>query len=133
MTPEETAKWSVNDSSFIEISEHAVQISDEIAFRISSDTKPSKWKTTDLQKGMRLVYNGTDVAGEGTGFGVPVLQYSGDLYFSGKSRLFISQRKKMLVIRKEFLMDRIPRRSIGNSRIQSRILLASGDLSTNSI
>jgi hypothetical protein len=103
--------------------EHTVHISDDIAFRISSDTKPSKWKTTDLQKGLRLIYHGTEAVGEGTGFGVPVLQYSSDLYFSGKSRLLVSHGDEMLAIRKEFLMDMVPTRTIRNSRIQSIFLL----------
>lgn len=63
------------------------------------------------------------MVGEGTGFGVPVLQYLDGMYFSGESRLFLSRREKLQVIRKEFLMDSTPIRKIGNSRIRSRLLL----------
>jgi hypothetical protein len=64
------------------------------------------------------------MVGEGTGFGVPVLQYLNDMYFSGESSLFLSRREGVQVIRKEFLMNRAPRRKIRNSKIQSRMLVA---------
>jgi hypothetical protein len=77
-----------------------------------------------LQEGLILIHDGKELVGEGTGFGVPVLQYSDDMYFSGESKLLLSRRERIQVIRKEFLMDRAPKRKIGNSIIQSRILLA---------
>ncbi len=124
MAFDKTEARSTHSPSFRKINEHTIRISDDIALRITSDTKPYRWKTAELQKGLILIHNGREMAGEGTGFGVPVLQYPSDMYFSGESKLLLAQSGKTLLIRKEFLMDRVPKRKIGNSLIQNRILLA---------
>jgi hypothetical protein len=80
------------------------------------------WKTAELQKGLRLLYNGTEVVGEGTGFGVPVLLYSDDTYFSGSSRLYVCSKKNSLVIRKEFMLDRVERKVLHEIKMLNPIL-----------
>jgi hypothetical protein len=109
---------------FSEIDTCTIPLSDSLALRISSDTAPSKWKTTGLQKGLRLIFNGTEMVGEGVGFGVPVLLCSGKPYFSGSSRLYLYAKNDLKVIRKEFVMDRVPNRLIGRIELHNRLMIA---------
>jgi hypothetical protein len=67
-----------------------------------------------------MVIDGTEAVGEGTGFGVPVLMYSGETYFSGSSRLYVSQRGDCRVVVKEFVMDRVARNSFRNVTLENR-------------
>jgi hypothetical protein len=89
---------------------------------VSSDTRPRHLLIAELQKGLRLVYEGKEVVGEGIGFGVPVLLYSDDTYFSGSSRVYLSSVGDLRVIRKEFIIDRIQRKRFHKVRMHNSIL-----------
>ena len=84
-------------------------ISDSISLKVYSSTNPQNMKIADLQKGLILLCDGTDVIGEGTGFGVPIAKYSDETVFSGSSSLYIRRLGDIIEIRKEFLMDLIAR------------------------
>lgn len=112
----------IRDSEFIEIDDYTIRLSDSVALRISADTRPKKWKTADLQKGLRLCYKGIETVGEGAGLCVPVLLYSSGMYFPGSSKVYVS-RQRDFAIRKEFIIDRMPGRKIGNTRLGNRALL----------
>ena len=99
---------------------HTVPVSDSTGLRVYSDTKPHIWKIADLQKGLILVHNGTETVGEGTGFGLPVLVYSDETYFSATSKLHVAQYENRWVIRKEFIMDRMARNSFRNVILENR-------------
>jgi hypothetical protein len=105
-----------------EINEYTVPISDFLTLRIYSDTRPHNWKTADLQKGLILVYKGAETIGEGTGFGVPVVKYDDETYFSGTSRVYVSQQKWPIVVRKEFSMDKIARNKFKGIRLENKKL-----------
>jgi hypothetical protein len=105
-----------------EINEYTVPISDFLTLRIYSDTRPHNWKTADLQKGLILVYKGAETIGEGTGFGVPVVKYDDETYFSGTSRVYVSQQKWPIVVRKEFSMDKIARNKFKGIRLEDKKL-----------
>jgi hypothetical protein len=93
------------NSPFFKISQRAFTISDSVALKVYSNTYPQNMKIANLQKGLVLLCNGTDVIGEGTGFGVPIAKYSGGTFFSGSSSLYVRMLGDITEIRKEFLMD----------------------------
>ncbi len=70
-------------TTFSAVAKYTLPISNSVVLGVHLDTKPWNMKTADLQKGLILIYNGVDVIGEGTGFGVPILKYSDETYFSG--------------------------------------------------
>ena len=107
-----------------EVKEYTVPMSDLLALRIYSDTKPHNWKTADLQKGLVFVYKGVEMVGEGTGFGVPVVKYNDETYFSGTSHVYISQQKWSVTVRKEFFMDKIARSKFKGIRLENKKLRA---------
>ena len=109
-----------NCSSPSDENAHTIQISDSVAVRVYSNTMPYNLKIAELQKGLILVHNGTETVGEGTGFGVPVLVYSDETYFSGTSKMHVSKIDGKWLIRKEFLLDRVPRNSFRNVKLQNQ-------------
>lgn len=102
------------------VDSHTFSLSDPVSLRIYAGTEPRNLKIADLQKGLILVVNGTEAVGEGTGFGLPVLVYSDETYFSGSSRLCVSQRGDCCVVVKEFIMDRVARNSFRNVTLENR-------------
>jgi len=117
-------KQDVVDSSLREVSEYTIPLSNSISLRTSSDTRPHKWKIADLQKGLRFVYDGKETVGEGTGFGVPVLLYSGETCFSGSSCVYAFNKGSSTIIRKEFIVDRVHRKTIRSVKLESRKMRA---------
>jgi hypothetical protein len=113
---------SMHDSRFRQISLYTIRISDDLAFRISSDTRPHNLMTAKLQKGLRFIYRGREMVGEGTGFGVPVLLYSNDTYFSGSSRVLISTQGNTWIIRKEYDMNRVQRKQMRGVRLENSVI-----------
>ena len=101
---------------------HTYSISNSVALRIHSDTKPQNLKIANLQKGIILLYNGVEVAGEGTGFGVPIGKYSDETFFSGSSVLQIHNKENSFIIRKEFSMDLIARDTFRNLKLENKKL-----------
>lgn len=99
---------------------HTVTVSDHAALRVYSNTEPHNWKIADLQKGLILVYNGSEAVGEGTGFGFPVVMCSDGTYFSGTSNVHLSRHGSSCTIHKEFVMDRMARNKFRNVTLQNR-------------
>ncbi len=113
-----------HDSEFSNIDKCTIPLSSSLALRIYSDTKPHNSHIADLQKGLILVHKGVETVGEGTGFGVPVLLYSDETYFSGSSHVYLSRQKDFKIIRKEFFMDMIQRKIIRKATLENRKLRA---------
>jgi hypothetical protein len=103
-----------------QVNSHTVAVSDSVSLRVYSGTEPHNLKIADLQKGLILVINGTEAAGEGTGFGLPVLVYSDETYFSASSKLHVSQHGSCCTIIKEFTMNRVARNSFRNVTLENR-------------
>jgi hypothetical protein len=101
---------------------HTFPFSGSASFRIYSSTEPHNWKIGDLQKGLILIYKGTETVGEGTGFGVPVLVYSDETLFSGSSKVDVSQRDGPRTVCKEFVMDRVARNRFRSVTLENRIV-----------
>jgi hypothetical protein len=98
---------------------HTYYISDSVALRIHSDTKPQNMKIAHLQKGLILMYKGTEVIGEGSGFGVPIIKYTNETFFSGSSFLEVHKNGNHIIIRKEFLMDHVSRDKFRNLKLEN--------------
>jgi hypothetical protein len=109
-----------NSLVFTDIDIYTIPLSDSLAIRIYSDTRPFKWKIAGLQKGLIFVYDGRELVGAGSGFGCPVLEYSKETYFSGSSQVHLSQEGNLTIIRKDFLMDRIKRNRFRNFVLESQ-------------
>jgi len=93
------------NSPFLKATQHTFSISGSISLKVYSSTNPQNMKIASLQKGLIFLRNGTDVIGEGTGFGVPIAKYSNETVFSGSSSLYVRMLGDITEIRKEFLMD----------------------------
>ena len=94
---------------FLPATHHKLTVSDSLVLRVYSNTNPQNMKIANLQKGLILSCNGIDVIGEGIGFGVPIVKYSGGTVFSGSSSLYVRRLGDTIEIRKEFLMDLVNR------------------------
>lgn len=112
------------NSEFSKVDRYTISLSNSLALRIYSDTKPHNSHIADLQKGLILVHKGAETIGEGTGFGVPVLLYSDETYFSGSSRVCLSRQDHLKIIRKEFFMDKVSRKRIGRVKLENQRLRA---------
>jgi hypothetical protein len=97
-----------------------IYVSNSVGLRVYSDTRPHNWKIADLQKGLILVCSEKETVGEGTGFGLPILAYSNETYFSTISKVYLSSWKNCCIIRKEFAMDRIARNRYRNVRLENK-------------
>jgi len=60
-----------------------------VSLRVYADSRPHMLQTAKLQKGVVLVYNGTELVGEGLGIGVPVCRYQDGTRFSMSAETFI--------------------------------------------
>jgi len=107
-------------SEFLKVDEHTIPLSNSLAIRIYSDTRPHNLYLANLQKGLVLIYKDVERVGEGTGFGLPVLQYSNGLYFSRSSEVFLFELNGVKAIRKEFLMDTVQRKKIRKVNLENR-------------
>jgi hypothetical protein len=101
------------------LDEHTFPISDSVMLRVYSNTRPHNQKIACLQKGLILVVNGAETVGEGTGFGLPVLQYSRETFFSASSTVDVSTCLGRRVIAKQFSMDRVARNSFRNIALEN--------------
>jgi hypothetical protein len=119
--PETTVRWS---AEFTKIQECTIPLSNSLALRVYSDTRPHNGKIAELQKGLILNHKGTETVGEGTGFGFPVLIYSDETYFSEKANVYIPRHRNSTIIRKEFYMDKIARNQFRNVKMENHKLRA---------
>jgi len=108
------------NSEFLKIDECTVPLSSSLAIRVYSDTRPRNSHIADLQKGLIFVHKGVETVGEGTGFGVPVLLYSDETYFSRSSHTYFYEHDDYKVIRKEFFMDMVPRKRFRRIKLENQ-------------
>jgi len=105
-----------------EVTKYTFLLSESVALGVYLKTEPHNAKTAKLQKGLTFVCNGIEVAGEGTGFGVPILRYAGETYFSGTSTLQVQKQENSVVIHKEFDMDMVERAEFRSLSLTNRKL-----------
>lgn len=88
---------------------------------LGSNTLPHHDHTSCLQKGATLIHRGTELAGEGTGFGVPVLRYQGRDYFSGSSTMQTLHKGNHTTAVKKFILDAALERSFRGIRPANKV------------
>ena len=88
--------------TFFAATHHTFTMSDSLALRVYSNTNPQNMKIADLQKGLILLCNGTDVIGEGTGFGVPIAKYSDETSFQVHPSFMFAGRETVLKFERSF-------------------------------
>ncbi len=91
-----------------------------VALRIYSSTYPNNMKIANLQKGLVFVHNGIEQIGEGGGFGLPILTFGDETFFSGSSTVNVTRNGGSTRVHKDFLMNRIARRKFRNVHLQNR-------------
>jgi len=101
--------------------EGTIPISEFLSLRLYSDTRPHCDRIADLQKGLIFVYQGEELVGEGTGFGVPIARYQDKTYFPGSSTVQIFQKVDCITAIKKFSLDMIYELKFRKARIESTI------------
>lgn len=104
-----------------EMAEYTIPVSKLLSLKLYADTRPRYQHTADLQKGLILDYQGTELVGEGTGFGVPVVRYQKKTYFSGSSAVQTFQKDDRTVIVKQFYLDVVFQLRFRKSVIENRL------------
>ena len=95
-------------------------VSETLFLRLYSDTKPHNQLITKLQKGLILVSNETELAGEGIGLGVPAIRYNNRTYFSGSSIMRFEQTGSHAAAIKEFTLNLTSGRTLRNIQMETR-------------
>ncbi|MFW9784698.1 MAG: hypothetical protein ACFFFB_20630 [Candidatus Heimdallarchaeota archaeon] len=113
---------SNKDKNFIILSSqgYSLPITSNLNLIIYKNTKPNNLKIADLQKGLILEYIGTEIIGEGTGFGFPIVIYKGESYFSKSAQVFIKKNSASTIIKKEFNMNSIARNKYKNLKLENK-------------
>ncbi len=90
-------------------SSFGVEIDGRFSARISPEQSPPGLKTSGLEKGLLLARDGRDLAEGGMGFGVPVVRYRDEMYFSKAATLSPAQSS----LTKIFFLDSVERLDVG--------------------
>lgn len=102
------------------IPNYTIPFSYNYSLKVYSEPKPSNSHISNLQKGLILISKNNELVGEGTGFGVPVLTYSKQTYFSQTSNLYFLKKNKHKIIYKQFLMDTISKIKMKNIELKNQ-------------
>ena len=78
-----------------------LSLSDDMAVRLYSDTRPHTGKVARLQKGLILEVDGSEMVEEGFGFGLPLVEVEGQAYLSRSA----SVRREGNTLIKQYTMD----------------------------
>ncbi|HEX6349521.1 MAG TPA: glycosyltransferase [Candidatus Dormibacteraeota bacterium] len=78
----------------------------DVAACLHPDAQPAAGKTASLQKGLILERGSMSLAGEGMGFGAPVIEVGGTWYFPGSADTADISAGGQIVWRKIFQLDR---------------------------
>ena len=84
-----------------------------ISCRLYEDTRPHCLEISKLQKGLVLLIDGKEVIEEGVGFGVPVVIYRDEPYFSSTAECSVLNEENHKILLKSFVMDTVSRKRIG--------------------
>lgn len=81
-------------------------VAGNVAACLHPEAQPATGKTAHLQKGLALERGGSSLAGEGLGFGVPLIEVGGAWYFPGSADTVDISSGGQAVWRKVFQLDR---------------------------
>jgi hypothetical protein len=107
--------YSINVNTLLEFHEFKsfveAYLTPGCSLRIYHDPILQQFKTDQLQKGLVINWKGVDLVGEGMGFGVPVVKYSDDVYFSKNADFSLPGEASQL--KKTFRIDGVERIRMG--------------------
>jgi len=92
----------------------AVSVGSRVSFRLYRDTRPHCLEISQLHKGLVLLLDGKELIEEGIGFGVPVVKYEDETYFSSSADSTETLNERNVLV-KSFLMDTISRKRVGKA------------------
>ncbi len=82
-----------------------VPLVDDVRVRLYSKTRPYAGKISLVQKGLVLMHGDKHIAGDGYGFGVPVLQIKGKIWLASRAKIGKFMRGDTTVLSKLFIID----------------------------
>jgi hypothetical protein len=95
-------------------------VSEKLLIRLYADTKPHHQLITKLQKGLILISNGRELAGEGIGLGAPAVRYRDRTYFSGFSTMQCEQRGSHATAVKKFNLNLTTERTFRSIKLEAK-------------
>lgn len=99
-----------------------IPISEALSVRLYANTRPHHQLIASLQKGLILVSNGKELAGEGIGLGVPALRYTGRTYFPGSSKVELKQARNHTTAIKTFTLNLTSERALRNVNLETEVI-----------
>lgn len=90
-----------------------INLDNGVSCRLYKDTRPHYLETSQLQKGLVLLVEGSEVIEEGMGFGAPVVLYQDRAFFSSSADISIQQKGNHKILIKSFTIDTISRKRLG--------------------
>jgi len=102
--------------------ECTIPISRFLSLRLYPDNRPCNRFIAGLQKGLVFVYQGKEMIGEGTGFGVPIVRYGDKTYFPGSATMQIFQRNGSTVATKDYALNMVSEKTFGGAKIDNRLM-----------
>lgn len=91
------------------------KMTDRVSLRVYGDSRPHFLEIAPLQKGLILIFDQSEIVEEGVGFGVPVVKYTENTYFSSNAEYSVKKEGDFTIILKTFLLDTIARKRIGEN------------------
>jgi len=95
-------------------------VSEKLLIRLYPDTKPHHQLTSKLQKGLILISNGIELAGEGIGLGAPAVRYKDRTYFSGSSTMILKQTCSHATAVKKFCLNLTTERNFRTIKLETK-------------
>lgn len=103
-----------NKSRFVYSEYFRVDVRQNVGILLYPDSRPHNLEIADLQKGLILVVDGVELVGEGAGFGVPVVKYVGNTYFSQTAQSSFDDNPDCPTMEKSFVINTVSKKRIGN-------------------
>jgi hypothetical protein len=97
-------------------------VSEKLLIRLYLDTKPHQQLITKLQKGLILISNERELAGEGIGLGAPAIRYKDRTYFSGSSTMEFEKTRSHATAVKKFSLNLTSERTLRNIKLETKAI-----------
>lgn len=89
-----------------------IEACNDVFLRLYPDSRPHCLEIASLQKGLVLMHAGRELIEEGVGFGVPVVKFDDNTYFSSSASTFIHKSSEYFKLVKYFSIDTVSRKRI---------------------
>jgi hypothetical protein len=96
-------------------------LSGPLSVRLYPDNRPNHLETSELNKGIVLMYNGKELIEEGLGFGVPVIKYADKTFFPGKPAVSHTRSGSCWILKKVYTLNMVSIKKFRSTRIDDRL------------